>query len=447
MTTTPDWQREIDALDLPKPVTTANIGAAVGIGPKEGKGGDFATVTSLIRPDQLRNDVKFNPTPPIVQYRALAEATNFRPNQLGFLVRDPVFMSQVSGVKADNWNHWGTNYGFRFMYNPTEFTESLVAPAGGDPMMMLRDVQMGAIPSSVDTGSGINMSLLLYRGEDLALLSRSDFTDFYANGGMSSEQRDDILQRGTQSDLEYLFRMCNGDPLDTWRGVTSDWGMLLPTLLVLSVGYSSGNRKIRGRLSNLSWSHRLFAPGMVPILTEVSVQFTRQSDNYYQAEEEPVAATTDDSGDDSDSAGKTKANDSVNYMPVFDGEMRTSRVGRTPEQAVRWLLKNVGMRGVTNACLRIADDAYNPKGGRLPRAIDQWYRAEKAGYGHPKARDYPPGAQLFWWSSNPARHVATYVGDGYVVSNVGDVLKREKVSYFDNNYGRFIGWAEPYYGG
>lgn len=315
MTTTPDWQRDIENLSKPLEVPTAGIGAAVGISAAspDKEGGDFATVASMIRPEQLRDNVEFNPTPPIVQYQALAKATNYRPNDLGFLVRDPVFMSQIGAPESDNWRHWGTNYGFRFLYNPTTFNETLIAPPHGDPMMMLRDVQIGAIPASIDTGSGINVSLLLYRGEDLPLLQRSDYASFYPANKITEQQRDDILQRGTQADLEYLFRMCNGDPLDTWHGVSSDWGMLMPTLLVLSLGYSAGNRKIRGRISNLGWTHRLFAPGMVPILTEVSLQFSRQSDSYFQAGEEEVAATTDSPGGSVD--------DSVDFAQPLDIEL------------------------------------------------------------------------------------------------------------------------------
>ena len=77
-----------------------------------------------------------------------------------------------------------------------------------------------------------------------------------------------------------------------------------------------------------------------------------------------------------------------------------------------------GRSGYRNGCLRLADDAYAPRGGRTGTALRQWYRAKRNGFGH-RNRYAPIGAQLFWRTSNPAGHVATYVGRGLVVTNVG----------------------------
>lgn len=124
--------------------------------------------------------------------------------------------------------------------------------------------------------------------------------------------------------------------------------------------------------------------------------------------------------------------------------MRCNNCGRTAHQAARILAGWVGRGGYKSGCLRLADDAYDPPGGRIGRAIDQWYRAKDHGYAHPGDRNPPVGAQLFWWSSNPARHVATYVGGGQVVMNdsngVVAMLPAAAV-----NYGPYLGWAEPYY--
>ncbi|MEI6624255.1 MAG: M23 family metallopeptidase, partial [Actinomycetes bacterium] len=96
-------------------------------------------------------------------------------------------------------------------------------------------------------------------------------------------------------------------------------------------------------------------------------------------------------------------------------------------------------------CLGLADDAYAPTGSRVPRAIDQWYRALAHGYAHPRDRTPPVGAQLFWWSQNDARHIATYVGGGKVVSNMPGGVKVVNASELDS-WGPYLGWADPYYG-
>lgn len=127
-------------------------------------------------------------------------------------------------------------------------------------------------------------------------------------------------------------------------------------------------------------------------------------------------------------------------------KMRVVGASRSPIQAARWLMGMVGDTGWKSLCLKLADDAYGG-GNRLGRAIDQWYRAKRVGYAHPNDRNPPVGAQLFWWSNNDARHVATYVGGGKVVSNMSDgSVQLQPASYFDS-YGPYLGWAEPYYGG
>jgi cell wall-associated NlpC family hydrolase len=107
-----------------------------------------------------------------------------------------------------------------------------------------------------------------------------------------------------------------------------------------------------------------------------------------------------------------------------------------------WARQNRG--GYHNGCLRLTDNAYGAS-NRVSTALRQWYRAKKAGYGHSN-RLAPVGAQLFWRTSNPAGHVATYVGRGKVVTNVpGGRIKVMSWSSVDR-WGPFLGWAEPYYG-
>lgn len=109
----------------------------------------------------------------------------------------------------------------------------------------------------------------------------------------------------------------------------------------------------------------------------------------------------------------------------------------------RWAAGGVG--GYHNQCLRLADDAYGVVSGRTSTALAQWGRARRAGVAHPGSRDIPLGAQMFWRSSHPAGHVATYVGDGKVVSNLpGGAVAVVKWRAMDE-WGPYLGWAPPYY--
>ncbi len=123
----------------------------------------------------------------------------------------------------------------------------------------------------------------------------------------------------------------------------------------------------------------------------------------------------------------------------------TARSGR---QVVDWAMQFIG-RGSSydHLCLGFVDDAYGASGGRMPRAIDQWYRAKKAGYGHPGDRTPPVGAQVFWMSGNPARHIAIYAGGGMVITTGGDGDRVAILSMGTMDaWGPYIGWAPGYYG-
>jgi len=145
-------------------------------------------------------------------------------------------------------------------------------------------------------------------------------------------------------------------------------------------------------------------------------------------------------------------------LPTFGGSgpytdsatpMRTVGVTKTPLQAAQRLVAwaNEGRTGYAHLCLMLADQAYAISGSGVGRAIDQWYRAKAAGFAHPGDRHPPIGAQLFWWTGNPARHIATYIGGGKVVTNMsseGGIVKIVNASELDS-WGPYIGWSEPYY--
>lgn len=129
------------------------------------------------------------------------------------------------------------------------------------------------------------------------------------------------------------------------------------------------------------------------------------------------------------------------------GAMRTFGTRYSPAEAVARLTQwaKAGVGGYPSQCLRLADDAYAATGPRTGTALMQWYRAKAAGLGHVKDMEPPIGAQLFWETSSSAGHIATYVGDGKVATNMPggsiEIVRRQKV----DEWGPYLGWAEPYY--
>lgn len=239
-------------------------------------------------------------------------------NKPGFIVRDPMFAGELAqqeqqqkkkkkknAIKeqadpdaggaaqaiGSDWLSFTENYGFRFLYNPTTFSEGYTSISDSDPLQYMHDVSSGAQAIVGASGGTLNLNLMLYRKLDVELLRH-----FYRNGTISEidiaslygevvkpETLRALSEQGTMLDLEYLFRTCNGSPQDTWHGMSSDWGMLMPTMVVISLGDGPSSRRIRGMLTGVNFSHSLFVAGMIPVYTEVQLTINRVVDQYYQA--------------------------------------------------------------------------------------------------------------------------------------------------------------------
>lgn len=78
----------------------------------------------------------------------------------------------------------------------------------------------------------------------------------------------DLLNYGTESDLEYLYKTINGDG---WTGIggrdTSNIGYLMPALIRLDLG----NQKFVGVVSSVSVNHLAFTRNMIPIRSDVNI--------------------------------------------------------------------------------------------------------------------------------------------------------------------------------
>ncbi len=126
--------------------------------------------------------------------------------------------------------------------------------------------------------------------------------------------------------------------------------------------------------------------------------------------------------------------------------LRTYGTANTAEEAVgllkKWAREGVG--GYPNQCLRLADDAYRAS-ARTTTALAQWSRAKEAGVAYPDSRDIPVGAHMFWRTDHPAGHIATYVGDGKVVTNMPGGSIKIVDWHKLNEWGPYLGWANPYY--
>jgi hypothetical protein len=168
----------------------------------------------------------------------------------------------------------GDLWGFRFMYNPTTISYQ----TSGVPY----DYTDVADVATLLTGNmQVSLQLYLNRIVDLTeLTSKRTPTKSPYTPPLSNDAKEGILNRGTEYDIEFLYRVCNGDPSTTtgldpllgYAGITSDSGLLkqVPVWLHLHNSY-----KIFGAVANLSVNHVLFDKRMVPMLSTVDLTINR----------------------------------------------------------------------------------------------------------------------------------------------------------------------------
>lgn len=195
-------------------------------------------------------------------------------------------------------------YGFQFLWNPDTVTTSVsmnmeITPSFADKFVTVA----GAFPS----GEALALTLRLDRTNDFAAIksipkSPPKYSGSIANNNVETtydklaknyansnfynpahsfdggakqsvfvEKIQNLQKYGTIADIEYLYKAINGPGwVNQASGIkTSDIGFLSPTLLRIEIGPLS----YLGYVSNLNVNHIGFSKGMIPIRTDVVIQF------------------------------------------------------------------------------------------------------------------------------------------------------------------------------
>jgi len=185
----------------------------------------------------------------------------------------------------------GHRWRFKFHYNPAAVSVSQTYNTELDPLFIPKDPA-----ASIQSGSSVSFDLWINRLEEMQLLNL-DGTVRGGDGNVDDEYlkwrwrgakvdkdtRSLIRTQGTQYDLEYLYRVCNGEPLETWKGLSADYGILFGQPLRLHFTRVKNNgmnvgMNYYGFISSISIDHKMFSMDMVPSLTQVTVNFTRIPD-------------------------------------------------------------------------------------------------------------------------------------------------------------------------
>lgn len=177
-------------------------------------------------------------------------------------------------------NQWG----FRFMYNPTTFGYQSSSNNSVDWTLGQSD------PATLLSGnSSVTFEVYINRIPDLKYLRLKNpkVSEKQVYGrDLTEVEKQGILNRGTEYDIEFLYRVLNGDPLSKslllkYNGVTSDFGYTtgVPCWLVMNE-----NLRYYGSVASFSVNHAMFDLNMVPMLSTVSITFARYPALWNQTE-------------------------------------------------------------------------------------------------------------------------------------------------------------------
>ena len=186
--------------------------------------------------------------------------------------------------------HFNNNYGFQFLWNPETFSQSTSVNWGITPN---QNDKTALLTGLVSSNSSIDLTIRIDRTNDFACakatyLSRgkntdraytnaNTFTDYYKEGQAPNSAADfatniqnkidDLLTRGTEADLEFLYRTINGDGYSLLGVNTSNISFLMPTIVRIDLG----PQRLVGMIQAVDVSHLAFTRDMIPIRTDVTL--------------------------------------------------------------------------------------------------------------------------------------------------------------------------------
>jgi len=186
--------------------------------------------------------------------------------------------------------HFNNNYGFQFLWNPETFSQNTSVNWGITPN---QNDKTALLTGLVSSNSSINLTLRIDRTNDFACAKASyvakgkdldlaykkagSFTEYYLEGQAPNSAADfaanirykidDLLTRGTEADLEFLYRTINGDGYSLLGVNTSNISFLMPTIVRIDLG----PQRLVGMIQSVDVSHLAFTRDMIPIRTDVTL--------------------------------------------------------------------------------------------------------------------------------------------------------------------------------
>ena len=179
-----------------------------------------------------------------------------------------------------------TQWGFQFLWNPTQIGSSIQRNANLIPQAM--DAFAGRAPLFPGT-EALSFVAVIDRVNDFACF-KSDpnqapyHAEYYGKSAGALQNTSalitDLMKKGTMADVEYIYKMINGDGANgtSWTNAlgrkTADINFLAPTPVAIQFGPNADSLSYVGWVESLSIAHSLFTEDMIPIHTEVSINMS-----------------------------------------------------------------------------------------------------------------------------------------------------------------------------
>lgn len=181
---------------------------------------------------------------------------------------------------------FGKNYGFQFMYNPSQISMNYTGAPNVDVALQTSGTEKFNLMGTSATQSTISFQILINRmfdmkyyepdGKGSGRLGPGGARAYGARVPNLAEQNA-IYDMGTMYDVEYLLRTLLGYTLKSYlrNGQTADMGYLGARPVELHLGKSL---RYLGTVTSVSLDHRIFNERMVPLFTNVGISFSRIPD-------------------------------------------------------------------------------------------------------------------------------------------------------------------------
>jgi hypothetical protein len=193
-------------------------------------------------------------------------------DKLGYITMAPYHFALTNKVVSKPW-------GFRFAYNPQAL--SLTSTLDGTPDYSNYGSAEGDVSVPLTSSSQGSFTIWLNRIQDLRSLAVGNYSNYATV--LVPEEIEGLLARGTDYDVDYLYRVTNGivyfnkSQFSSSYGAagSADQGLLMGGLVDIAFGGVNGNLRVFGQITGITVNHLLFNKDLVPVLSTVDISFTR----------------------------------------------------------------------------------------------------------------------------------------------------------------------------